>query len=68
MLDQLYALLDLVNQALEMYLDELQDWLALKHDVLVSITTLDRDIWEAGLSYKLLCHAAAERDEVTRAE
>ncbi|KAF8576870.1 hypothetical protein K439DRAFT_1640201 [Ramaria rubella] len=37
-----------------MYLDELQDWLALEHDILVTITTLDRNIREAGLTYKLL--------------
>jgi len=49
-----------------MYLDELQDWLALKHDVLISTTSLHATIWDAGLTYKLLCWRAAERDEVVR--
>ncbi|KAF8581705.1 hypothetical protein K439DRAFT_1662169 [Ramaria rubella] len=49
-----------------MYLDELQDWLALEHNILVAITTLDRNIREAGLTYKLLRWAAGERDKGAR--
>ncbi|KAF8577082.1 hypothetical protein K439DRAFT_1365518, partial [Ramaria rubella] len=37
----------------EMYLHELQDWLAQEHaNILVAVTTLDRNIHEAGLTYK----------------
>ncbi|KAF8592439.1 hypothetical protein K439DRAFT_10783 [Ramaria rubella] len=56
--ERLHALVELTEQSPEMYLDELQDWLAL-----VAITTLDRNIREAGLTYKLLRRAAGERDE-----
>ncbi|KAF8574082.1 hypothetical protein K439DRAFT_1642452 [Ramaria rubella] len=49
-----------------MYLDELQDWLTLEHDILVTITTLDRNIQEAGLTYKLLRQAAGEKDKGAR--
>ncbi|KAF8575967.1 hypothetical protein K439DRAFT_1368536 [Ramaria rubella] len=50
-----------------MYLAELQDWLALEHEVLVALPTLDRNIREAGLTYKLLQRAVAERDDEARA-
>ena len=49
-----------------MYLDELQDWLVLEHDVLISTTSLHDNIQDAGLTYKLLRRRAAERDEVAR--
>jgi hypothetical protein len=51
-----------------MYLDELQDWLALEHDILISKSALDENIREAGLSYKLLRQRAAERNEAVREE
>ncbi|KAF8573627.1 hypothetical protein K439DRAFT_1555387 [Ramaria rubella] len=65
--DKLHSLVELIEWSPEMYLDELQDWLALEHDILVGITTLDRNIHEAGLTYKLLQRAAGERDEEARA-
>ncbi|KAF8589483.1 hypothetical protein K439DRAFT_1286458, partial [Ramaria rubella] len=60
------VLVELIQQSPQMYLDELQDWLALEHEVLVVLPTLDRNIREAGLTYKLLQWAAAERDEEAR--
>ena len=49
-----------------MYLNELQDWPALEHDVLISTTSLYNNIQDIGLTYKLLHQRAAERDEVAR--
>ena len=49
-----------------MILDELQDWLALEHDMLISTTALHMNIQNTGLTYKLLCRRAVERDEVVR--
>ncbi|KAF8587526.1 hypothetical protein K439DRAFT_819572 [Ramaria rubella] len=65
--ERLHTLVELIEWSQEMYLDELQDWLALEHDILVAITTPDRNIWEAGLTYKLLRRAAGKRDEGARA-
>ncbi|KAF8576773.1 hypothetical protein K439DRAFT_1418663 [Ramaria rubella] len=65
--ERLHTLVELIEWSQEMYFDELQDWLALEHDILVAITMLDRNIWEAGLTYKLLQRAAGERDEGARA-
>ncbi|KAF8519199.1 hypothetical protein JB92DRAFT_3141831 [Gautieria morchelliformis] len=61
---QMHALINLVQNAPEMFLNELQDWLALEHDILVAITTLHYATQNAGLSYKLLRRQAAERDEI----
>ncbi|KAF8592322.1 hypothetical protein K439DRAFT_1324289, partial [Ramaria rubella] len=58
--EKVHLLVELIKQSREMYLDELQDWLALKHDVLVGITTLDHNVCEAGLTNKLLWWAAGE--------
>ncbi|KAF8581189.1 hypothetical protein K439DRAFT_1654130 [Ramaria rubella] len=65
--ERLHTLVELIEWSQEMHLDELQDWLALEHDILVAITTPDRNIREAGLTYKLLRRAAGERDEGARA-
>ncbi|KAF8589516.1 hypothetical protein K439DRAFT_1332429 [Ramaria rubella] len=43
---QVADLLALVKEAPEMFLDEMQDWMALHHDAAVSKTTLDRNIRE----------------------
>ena len=51
-----------------MYLDEIQDWLAIAHDVRLSKTALFENIHDAGVTYKLLRKAAAEQDEDARAE
>jgi len=49
-----------------MYLDEIQDWVAISHDLSISKSSLDLIIRDAGFSYKMLSKAAAERDEVAR--
>ncbi|PCH40964.1 hypothetical protein WOLCODRAFT_70610 [Wolfiporia cocos MD-104 SS10] len=45
------------------YLDELLFWLAIHHDIIISPSALQRNLWEAGLTHKLLHKIAAERDE-----
>ena len=63
---QMFGLIGLIMASLAMFLDELQDWLALEHDVLISTTVLHMNIRNAGLTYKLLRRRAVERDEVAR--
>ncbi len=62
----MYGLIGIIEASPAMYLDELQDWLALEYDILISKTTLHDNIQDAGISYKLLCQRAVERDEVAR--
>jgi len=51
-----------------MYLNEIQDWMALTHKVNISRSTLHENIHDTGLSYKLLCRTAGECDEDYRQE
>ena len=51
-----------------MYLGKIQDWIALAHEVHISKSALHNNIRDAGISFKLLCRAAAERDEDFREE
>ena len=46
-----------------LYLSEIQDWIALTYQVHISRAALHLIIRDAGITYKLLCKAAAERDE-----
>ncbi len=66
--DMTYDLYTLLQEAPEMYLSEIQDWIALSHEVHISKTALHENIRDAGLSFKLLCRAAEERDEDFRVE
>jgi transposase len=66
--DMTHDLYTLLEEAPDMYLDEIQDWLAVAHDVRLSKTALFENIRDAGVTYKLLRKAAAERDEDARAE
>jgi transposase len=50
------------------YLDKMQWWLAVHHDIAISIPALHRNLVEAGLTRKLLHKIARERDEVAREE
>jgi transposase len=60
MTHDLYTLLE---EAPEMYLSEIQDWIALAYKVCISKSALHMNIRDAGLSFKLLCKVAAECDE-----
>ena len=62
----IYGLIGIIEASPAMFLDELQDWLALEHDVLISKTALHQNIWGTGLTYKLLRWRVAERDEDAR--
>ena len=49
-----------------LYLDEIQEWLVIAHNVGLPRSTLDENLCDAGLSYKLVRKAAAEHDEEAR--
>jgi len=66
--NQTHDLIILLEEALEMYLDEIQDWVAISRELSISKSTLDLMIRDLGISYKLFSKAAAERDEVAREE
>ncbi|KAJ6523459.1 hypothetical protein DFH09DRAFT_884877, partial [Mycena vulgaris] len=66
--DQTHDLLTLLDEAPEMFLDEIMDWVAVTLDSAISRTALHMLIKDAGLTYKLLRRAASERDDVARAE
>jgi transposase len=66
--DQISDLMDhlLVNP--DLYLDEIQTWVAVHQEVGISSSSLARLIEDVGFSYKFLHKAAAERDEAEREE
>jgi transposase len=66
--DQTHDLFTLLAEAPEMYLDEITDWIAVTQDEGISRTAIHTPLRDTGLSYKLLRRAAAERDDVARAE
>ena len=66
--DMMHDLYTLLQEAPEMYLSKIQDWIALSHEVHISKTALHENIHDAGLSFKLLCRAVGERDEDFRVE
>jgi transposase len=59
---------DLFTEESDLYLDEVVTWLALTHNISISVSTLCRNLKEAGLTWKLLHKIAAERDEQCRNE
>jgi len=64
--DMTHDLYTLLEEAPEMYLSEIQDWIALAYEVHISKSALHMNIHDAGLSFKLLRKVAAERDEDLR--
>ncbi|KIL63075.1 hypothetical protein M378DRAFT_43789, partial [Amanita muscaria Koide BX008] len=66
--DMTHDLVTLIEEAPETFLDEIQDWLALVHDVGISQSALHENIRDCGLTYKMLRKAAAERDDEARRE
>lgn len=65
--DATYDIMSLLDETPEMFLDEIQDWLTIAHDVKISRTALFENIRDSGVTYKMLRKAAAERDEEARA-
>jgi hypothetical protein len=58
----------LFQESPELFLDEIQEWLAVAYNTGISRTTLHDNICDCGLTYKLLRKAAAERDDDRREE
>lgn len=56
----------LVLSAPSLYLDEIATWLAVHHDLPLSVTTIHEYLKCIGLTYKKLRKTAARRDELTR--
>jgi transposase len=52
----------------DLYLDELVIWLAIEHDIAISVSALHLALKNAGLTRKLLHKIAIERDEELRAQ
>jgi DDE superfamily endonuclease len=50
----------------DLYLDELVLWLAIHHDIAISVPALQQNLTKAGLTRKILHKIALERDEVLR--
>ncbi|KDR74457.1 hypothetical protein GALMADRAFT_42653, partial [Galerina marginata CBS 339.88] len=74
--DQTHDLITLLQEAPKMYLDKLQDWVAIAHElsILNNFQTLILKsalhysiICNVGISYKVLQKAASEQDEVAKA-
>ncbi|KAF8235255.1 hypothetical protein L208DRAFT_1258044, partial [Tricholoma matsutake] len=59
---------ELIHETPSLFLEQIGEWLALYHDLPISTTTLHDNLWELGLTFKLLWKAAAEWDEVSQAE
>lgn len=62
-----HDLTTLIAEAPEVYVDKMQDWIAVVHDVGLSILALHENIWDCGMTYKMLHKAAAECDKEARA-
>ena len=56
----------MLDESPELFLDEIQDWVALSHDIQLSKSALHYLIRDAGITYKLLHKAASEQDEEAR--
>jgi transposase len=66
--DMTHDLSILISESPAMFLDEIQDWLALVHDVNISRTALHENIRDCGITYKMIHKAALERDDEARHE
>jgi transposase len=66
--DMMHNLYTLLEEALEMYLSEIQDWSALTYKVHISKSALHQNIHDTGITFKLLCRAAVECDKDLRQE
>jgi transposase len=64
----LTAIQEVYKNEADVYLDELMWWLAIHHDIVISRSSLQQNLEEAGLTRKLLHKIAHERDAEVRAE
>lgn len=58
----------LVEAAPDLYLDEIQEWFTIAHNVGISVSGIQNNLYDAGLTLKVMTKAAAERDEGRRQE
>lgn len=58
----------LYEQDSDLYLDELVLWLAIHHNIVISVSALHENLKEAGLTRNFLHKIALERDEELRAQ
>ncbi|KAI6009512.1 hypothetical protein F5J12DRAFT_905064 [Pisolithus orientalis] len=58
----------LVAKDPDLYLNELCTWLAIWHDISISLSSLCRTLNDTGLSHKVLQKIALEQDEICHAE
>ncbi|KAJ3843978.1 hypothetical protein F5878DRAFT_526676 [Lentinula raphanica] len=56
-------LITLVAESPELFLDEIQEWITIAHDIALSRSRLCEILQDCSLSYKRIRRAAAERDE-----
>jgi transposase len=61
--DMMHNLYTLLEEPPEMYLSEIQDWIALSYEVHISKAALHMNIRDAGITFKVLRKAAVECDE-----
>jgi len=59
----LQACQDLFATESDLYLDKVITWFAIQYDIVISRSTLARNLKEAGLTRKILHKLAVERDE-----
>ena len=57
------SLSDLLTDAPFVYLDEIQEWLALYHDCSISVMALHDNLRDLGFTCKVMHHATAECDD-----
>lgn len=60
------AIQDIYSRHPDLYLDELQWFLAIHHDIAISISALQENLEKVGLTRKILHTIASERDEARR--
>lgn len=61
--EQVLSICEQLDRAPEMYLDEIQDWVALTMQTSISKSALSELIKDAGYSFKMLHKAASKQDE-----
>ncbi|KAK0224842.1 hypothetical protein EDD85DRAFT_981010 [Armillaria nabsnona] len=59
-------LVSLCSESPELFLSEIQEWIAVAHDHAISKSQLHQILKDCGVTYKLMHHAASERDEERR--
>ncbi|KAG1747177.1 uncharacterized protein EDB91DRAFT_1048553, partial [Suillus paluster] len=58
------AIEDLYAEDSDLFLDEACTWLAVEHDIIISSSSLSRNLNQASLSRKMLQKIASERDDI----